>query len=222
MAGQPKPAFYVVVGLVVVALIGLAIYRSDLLAPKAPEDIQKPINPGDLAAGGPDGSLQPAVAESNDNAASVTTVKEYKFQPASTLPPVKGVSAYKPLADNTVRFAINVWAGWAPIILAINGFEAGQSWRTTDGKEFKVELTLIDNPVTMRDAYAAGDVQIGWGTLDMIPLFMEGFADKAGKPKDSRVMPRVYQQVDWSNGGDGIVVRESVKTVGDLRGKKLV
>jgi NitT/TauT family transport system substrate-binding protein len=221
MAGQPKPAFYVVVGLVVVALVGLAIYRSDILAPKAPENVQKPINPGDLGAGGP-GTFQPPAAESTENAANITTVKEYKFQPASTLPPVKGVSGYKLLADNTVRFAINVWAGWAPIILANNGFEAGQAWKAGDGKEFKVELTLIDNPVTMRDAYAAGDVQIGWATLDMVPLFMEGFAEKSGKPKESRVMPRIYQQVDWSNGGDGIVVREGVKTVNDLRGKKLV
>jgi NitT/TauT family transport system substrate-binding protein len=56
----------------------------------------------------------------------------------------------------------------------------------------------------------------------MVPLFMEGFVGKDGKPRDSRVMPRIYQQVDWSNGGDGIVVRESIKTVADLRGKKLV
>ena len=35
-------------------------------------------------------------------------------------------------------------------------------------------------------------------------------------------MPRVFQQVDWSNGGDGIVVRESIKTIADLRGKTVV
>ena len=68
----------------------------------------------------------------------------------------------------------------------------------------------------MRDAYAAGNVHIGWGTLDMVPLFMEALR------KDSRVMPRIYQQVDWSNGGDGIVVRENIKTVADLRGKTIV
>jgi NitT/TauT family transport system substrate-binding protein len=50
----------------------------------------------------------------------------------------------------------------------------------------------------------------------MLPLFLEGLR------KDSRVMPRVYQQVDWSNGGDGIVVRENIKTMADLRGKKVV
>jgi NitT/TauT family transport system substrate-binding protein len=35
-------------------------------------------------------------------------------------------------------------------------------------------------------------------------------------------MPRVFQQVDWSNGGDGIVVRDTVKTMADLRGKTIV
>jgi NitT/TauT family transport system substrate-binding protein len=68
----------------------------------------------------------------------------------------------------------------------------------------------------MRDAYAAGNVHVGWATLDMVPLFLEGLR------KDSRVMPRVYQQIDWSNGGDGIVVRDSIKTIADLRGKTVV
>ena len=41
---------------------------------------------------------------------------------------------------------------------------------------------LIDNPVAMRDAYAAGEVPIGWATLDMVPLFLESFVDAAGQP----------------------------------------
>ena len=53
-------------------------------------------------------------------------------------------------------------------------------------------------------------------------LFLESFVDAQGNPRDSRIMPRVYQQVDFSNGGDGIVVRENIKTAADLRGKKLV
>jgi len=35
-------------------------------------------------------------------------------------------------------------------------------------------------------------------------------------------MPRVYQQVDWSNGGDGIVVRDTIKTMADVRRKTIV
>lgn len=211
MAGQPKPTFYVALGLVILALVAFAIYRADVVAPKAPQQ-----QPGGGA--GPIDAAQLGQAAEADDAASVTTVSEYQFVPKLTLPEVKGTSAYQPLKDNTVKFALNVWAGWGPIIFANNGFKAGKAWKGADGKDFKVELVLIDNPVAMRDAYAAGEIHIGWATLDMVPLFMDGLV-KAG---DSRVMPRIYQQVDWSNGGDGIVVRENIKTVADLRGKKIV
>ena len=138
------------------------------------------------------------------------------------MPPVKGTAAYKPLVNNTVRFALNIWAGWAPIVFANDGFKAGKEWTAPGGEKFKVDLVLIDEPVTMRDAYAAGSVHIGWATLDMVPLFLQGFVDAEGNPTDSRIMPRIYQQVDFSNGGDGIVVRENIKTAADLRGKKMV
>jgi NitT/TauT family transport system substrate-binding protein len=211
MAGQPKGPFYVVLGIIIVALVAFAVYRSDLFAPKAQ-------TPGENVVLLPGGEQ----IEDASNPTGVTTVKEYTFKPVERLPEVKGTSAYKPMTDNTVRFALNVWAGWAPIIYANNGFKPGKIWQTPDGKDFKVELVLIDDPVAMRDTYASGDIHIGWATLDMVPLFMQGFVDASGKPRDSRVMPRVYQQVDWSNGGDGIVVRDYIKTVADLRGKKLV
>jgi NitT/TauT family transport system substrate-binding protein len=56
----------------------------------------------------------------------------------------------------------------------------------------------------------------------MMPLFVDGFVDASGNPRETGAMPRVYQQVDWSNGGDGIVVRESIKTVANLRGQRIV
>jgi NitT/TauT family transport system substrate-binding protein len=211
MAGQPKAPFYAVLGLVVVGLLGYAAFRArDVIFPKS-----KPV------ANGKSYNIDPKEIgqspESPTDTASVTTVKEYSFKPSERLPDVKGVSSYE-LKDNTVRFALNVWAGWGPIILANDGFKAGKVWKTADGQAFKVELILIDDPVKMRDAYSTGDVQIGWATLDMVPLFVDGFV----KANDTRVMPRIFQQVDWSNGGDGIVVRENIKSVADLRGKKLV
>ncbi len=200
--GNPKPAFYLAVLVVVLALVGLALWRFGALPGGKGLSL---ISKEELAGG----------LEAPDSA-GITTAKEYTFVPAQKLPPVQGISSYKPMEDRTVRFAMNVWAGWAPIIFANNGFKAGKLWKSPGGKDFKVELTLIDDPVAMRDAYAAGSVHIGWATLDMVPLFLESLR------KDSRVMPRIYQQVDWSNGGDGIVVREAVKTVADLRGKTLV
>lgn len=216
MNGQPKPAFYVAVAAVVFALVGFAIYRSDIFAPKA--------KPNPQHAGPIDLKELEKHAEHPDEGPQLM-VKEYKLRPrGERLPDPPGAGAYTSLekTGHTVRFSINVWAGWGPIILANNGMAPGHVWKTPDGKEFKVELVLIDDPIQMRDAYTSGNIHIGWGTLDMLPLFMQGFVDATGKPKDARVMPRVFQQIDWSNGGDGIVVRDSIKTVSDLRGKKLV
>jgi ABC-type nitrate/sulfonate/bicarbonate transport system substrate-binding protein len=244
MPSQPKAPFWLVVWMVILGLVGLAAWRAGMLdqfglrgpgprgggvAGGGPGAGNGAGNggagnagggaPAGPAAGGAPGA-EGVLFEAGDSAAP-TTVKEYSFKPAEKLPPVKGTSAYKPLENETVRFALNVWAGWSPIILANDGFKAGKVWQAPGGKPFKIELVLIDNPVTMRDAYAAGEVHIGWATLDMIPLFLEGLVDRTGAPKDSRVMPRVFQQVDFSNGGDGIVVREGIKTVKDLAGKKL-
>ena len=216
MAGKPTPVFYVAVLLLIAALVGFAIYQAgDILAPGG--------NEAATGAASTDSDLdinEMTDAESPDET-GITTVTEYSFVPSERLPAVKGTAAYKPMKDNTVRFALNVWAGWAPIIQANNGFAPGKIWKTADGKEFKVELVLIDNPIAMRDNYSNGEVHIGWATLDMMPLLMEGFVKRDGTPIDSRVMPRIYQQVDWSNGGDGIVARGDIKSIGDLRGKTI-
>lgn len=216
MAGKPTSLFYGAVFLMIAGLLAFAAYQA--------RDVIFPGN-DPVAQDGSNGSnidINELTGAEADDSTSVTTVKEYSFKPSERLPAVQGTAAYKAMEDNTVRFSLNVWAGWAPIIQANNGFKAGKIWKTPDGKEFKVELVLIDNPVAMRDAYAAGEVHIGWATLDMMPLLMEGFVKRNGDPIDSRVMPRIFQQVDWSNGGDGIVARNGISSIGDLRGKKIV
>ena len=198
---QPKPAFYVAVFAVVASLVGYGLWRFSSLPQK--------LGSGSTIELGKNGAEAP-------DAQGITTAKDYNYVPAQKLPQVQGISSYKPLADRTVRFALNVWAGWAPIILANNGLKPGKVWKTPSGQDFKLELVLIDDPVAMRDAYAAGNVHIGWATLDMVPLLLDSLK------KDSRVIPRIYQQIDFSNGGDGIVVRETIKSVADLRGKTIV
>lgn len=220
-SGRPTPVFYIAV----LAVIGGLVYFAGRQAGMFGDP--EPANVAPAPAGG-DGEdlIDPAklgtgqAEQSSDDI--MTTVKEYAFVPSEKLPPVKGTAEYRALEDNTVRFALNVWAGWAPIIHANEGFQPSKIWQTPDGKEFKVHLILADDPVAMRDAYANGDFHIGWATVDMLPLFMEGFVDASGEARDSRIMPRIFQQVDWSNGGDGIVVRDNIKTVADLRGKTIV
>ena len=131
--GQPRPAFYVAVLLVVIGLVGLALWRYGAIGPKSQtgqfsEDELKQMKGGAEAA----------------DSSGITTVKEYNYVAATRLPEVKGISNYTPMADRTVRFAINVWAGWSPIILANNGFKPGKAWKTPGGKDLKVELVLIE------------------------------------------------------------------------------
>jgi NitT/TauT family transport system substrate-binding protein len=150
------------------------------------------------------------------NAAPPTSVKEYKYVAASKLPEVKGVSNYK--WDNQkkiLRFTYNVWSGWLPVIAANHGTKPNDDSVFFKKYGFHVELVLMDDPVAARDAYASGDVHTLWGTVDMMTLFAPDLS------KDSRTSPRIVQQIDWSNGGDGIVVRSRIKTVAELRGKTI-
>lgn len=217
-AGKPKPAFFAAITVMVLGLVGFAFYRCN--AKKKEETAAGGggsgsgfVDPRKAAGGG--GAAK--TAENPDPNAPPTTETKYEFEPAQRLPEVKGVGQFKPLgATRTVRFAVNVWAGWAPIIWANGGHEAKKKWKDAKGGEFQIELVLIDDPVIMRDTVAAGNAHIGWATVDMLPLLVQGLK------KDSRTMPRVYQQVDWSNGGDGIVVRDTIKDVSSLRGKTVV
>jgi NitT/TauT family transport system substrate-binding protein len=147
----------------------------------------------------------------------ITTVAEYKYVPQEKLPPVKGTSGYKWDDNNkVVVFPINVWIGWLPIVAANHGFAPNEESIFFKKYGFKVDLKLIDDPVAARDAFAAGSSHILWGTLDMMVLFAPELM------KDSRTAPRIYQQIDWSSGGDGIVVRGEVRSARDLKGKTVV
>ena len=113
--GQPRPAFSVAVFAVVIGLVGLAIWRYS--------------GRGDAGTGifSADELKQVAGNAENPDSSGITTVKEYNFVPSAKLPEVKGISSYTPMNDRTVRFAINVWAGWGPIIYANNGFKPGKA-----------------------------------------------------------------------------------------------
>ena len=171
---KPKPLFYIVLALVVGSLVLYGL--RGILFPRS---------------GGAQGSVQitkddlkTTTGTEAPDANVPTTVKEYTFKASEKLPPITATSGFEPLQARTVKFALNVWAGWAPIILQNNGGSAGVEWKTPGGTPFKVELVLIDNPVDMRDTYAAGKVHVGWATLDMLPLFMDELK------KDPRIMPR--------------------------------
>jgi NitT/TauT family transport system substrate-binding protein len=200
-----KPAAWVLIFLVVLGLIGLGAWRArDILFPKGQDSSGAQLSQDDIKQS----------AEAPD-ATGITTVQEYKFVPSERLPEVKGSASYVPLKDNTVVMGLNVWAGWAPIFYANNGTEPNTDSLFYKKYGFKLAIKIIDSPAASIQAFASGDIHATAWTLDMLPLFYEQLR------QDSRALPRAFLQVDWSNGGDGLVVRDSIKSIADLKGKKI-
>ena len=184
----------------------------------------KPATPPPVAAGTKTGGQGPSTADPGAGAApgaaeaqdlaGITTKSEYKYVAGERLPPVKGVSTYKwNEKEKIFRFSYNVWAGWLPIIAANGGTKPNAESVFYKKYGFKVEMVLMDNPIHARDAFANGEIHGLWGTVDMMVLFAPDLM------RDPRTAPRIVQQIDWSSGGDGIVVRDHITNVAALKGK---
>ena len=208
--------------LLILGVLSFGAYRWwDVIAPQSKTGVTVSIDPKAFNEAQKTPAAQaastsaPGAAPSGDiysklmagtNAASLVT--------DSTIPAVKGTSDYdKPLKNGklVVQFPINVWPGWAPIIVANHGLEPNDESLFFKKYGFYVKLSIVDDPVRARDLFASGHSHVLWGTLDMMALFAPELV------KDSRTVPVICQQIDWSGGGDGIVVRGDLKSINDLR-----
>jgi hypothetical protein len=146
--------FMFVIGCIFAAAVSFSPELKNRLFPGSADNISP-----DQTAGTPDSQPtgQKLKVESPDSA-GVTTVQEYTYVPRETLPPVTGTSGYKwNENDKVVVFPINVWFGWLPIIAANNGFSPNEESVFFKKYGFKVNLKLIDDPITARDAFASGE-----------------------------------------------------------------
>jgi NitT/TauT family transport system substrate-binding protein len=115
-----------------------------------------------------------------------------------------------------IKVAIVLWGGYAGGIMANNGMLPNPD--STFAREFgvQVEMLQIDDFDKSRDAFRAGGdrggVDIMWSTVDAYALEYGGL---------SKLNPKAIMQYDWSRGGDAIAVDASIKSVADLRGKRL-
>lgn len=118
--------------------------------------------------------------------------------------------------NRPLRVAIVLWGGYAGGIMANGGMAPNRDSVFSRDFGVQVELLQIDDFVKSRDAFRAGGdkggVDIMWSTVDAYALEYGGL---------ERLNPRAIMQYDWSRGGDAIAVDESIRTVADLRGRKL-
>lgn len=210
----------IIVTVSILAVLGIGAYRfKSTLFPEA-KPIVPSVNVADLNKK-IDNMAKSVQAEAQKAATDITSkllagTNKASLVDNSTIPAISAVSAYTKHMKNgkvLVRFPINVWPGWSPIIVANNGMAANEESLFYKEYGFYVEIFIVDNPVQARDLFASGDCQILWGTLDMLSMFAPALT------KDSRTSPVIAQQIDWSCGGDGCVARHEIKSVNDLRMK---
>lgn len=114
--------------------------------------------------------------------------------------------------ENTIGVGVVTWGGYAGGQYFNEGFEANERSRFFKDYGFKVDFKILDDPTASRNAWKNDEVNLLWATVDALPTEMPGLADYD---------PVVVFQADWSRGGDAVVVRRGITSVGDLRGKQI-
>jgi outer membrane protein OmpA-like peptidoglycan-associated protein/ABC-type taurine transport system substrate-binding protein len=110
--------------------------------------------------------------------------------------------------------AINTWAGHAPGIVFNGGLDANANSSYTKRFGLDVKFVLIEDPAAKLAAFRTGDIDIMWDTVD-------NWAREASMLAETNMRARSILMQDWSRGGDGIVSLSSIKSIEDLKGKKV-
>jgi len=109
-----------------------------------------------------------------------------------------------------LEVGVVTWGGYVGAQYWNGGFkDSANSRYRQDG--ICVNFHVMDDFAASRAAFRNGSVDLMWSTMDSFPTESGGFGGKV----------RWILQVDWSQGGDAIVVTSKIKSVQDLSGKKI-
>ena len=119
-------------------------------------------------------------------------------------------SAAAPSNNKCIEIGVVTWPGYIGGEYWNNGFEDNANSRYhKDG--ICVNFRLMDDFAASRAAFRGNKIDLLWSTIDSFPTESGGFGENV----------KFLFQADWSRGGDAIVVRKGIKSVGDLSSKKI-
>lgn len=112
--------------------------------------------------------------------------------------------------------AINTWAGHAPGIVANGGhLDTGSATSIYKSKYgLDVKFVRMEDPSSKFTAFQNGNVDLMWDTVD-------SWAREASQLAKTNQQAKAIIMQDWSRGGDGVVSLASIKSVEDLKGKRI-
>ena len=119
----------------------------------------------------------------------------------------------KEINAKVIHAMIPTWVGYLGGIMYNNGFIKSKATSLYKKYNRLLRFELSDNINEVCDAFLAGEVNLIWSTIDRLPATLHRLED---------FNPKVIFQASWSDGADAIIARNSINTVEELRGKKVV
>lgn len=116
--------------------------------------------------------------------------------------------------DKVLRVQLVSWGGYAPGLYFNEGAQANARSRFYKDYGFKVDFKLNNDLLGALDAWIAGEYDVLVQTADAFPLY-------TAPDEINALGPKAIMQVDWSRGGDAIIVKRGIKTINDLKGKRI-
>jgi NitT/TauT family transport system substrate-binding protein len=110
-----------------------------------------------------------------------------------------------------LNIGVVTWGGYAGGQYFNNGFEASIESRFYKEFQLCVNFIILDDFIVSREAFKADSVDLLWVTVDAFPTEVQNLPGN----------PIFLFQADWSRGGDAIVVQRNIKSVNDLKDKKV-
>lgn len=117
--------------------------------------------------------------------------------------------------ENTLVVQLVSWGGYGPGLYFNEGSEPNERSRFFKEYGFKVRFVLENDLINAMNAWIADEYDIAVQTADAFPLY-------TGPDDINAYKPKAFMQVDWSRGGDAIIVKRGINSVNDLKGKKIV
>ncbi|HXR79421.1 MAG TPA: ABC transporter substrate-binding protein, partial [Saprospiraceae bacterium] len=116
--------------------------------------------------------------------------------------------------ENTLVVQLVTWGGYGPGLYFNEGATPNENSRFFKEYGFKVRFVLENDLINAMNAWIADDYDVAVQTADAFPLY-------TGPADINQYKPKAFMQVDWSRGGDAIIVKRGINSVNDLKGKKI-
>lgn len=116
--------------------------------------------------------------------------------------------------DDVLKVQLVMWGGYAPGLYFNEGAEANTRSRFYKDYGIKVDFKMENDLMNALNAWIADEYDVLVQTADAFSFYTA--------PDDlASFEPKAFMQVDWSRGGDAIIVKRGINSVNELKGKKI-